>query len=200
MFIPIINKSKGFTLIEAMVAVAILGVVTMIALPRLNTFLANMQVDNEISELRRLLLMARNIAVNESTDVTLCPLVADTCTNNWKNQITVFIDLNNNQKLDSVDRVVKGVVVTVKDRVVKVKAAITNNDQLVFDRADISYAPTGLLNNTGGPFYFRYCPQDFPELSRGIMVNNSGRIRTSRDIDSDNIDEFISTSDDVTCD
>jgi prepilin-type N-terminal cleavage/methylation domain-containing protein len=182
-----IRNNKGFTLVEVMVAVAMLGIITMIALPRLNLFLARMQVDNEVSTLHRLLLTARNVAISESTNVTLCPLVANNCVNNWQNQLTVFIDLNNNQILDA------------GERVVKVKEAITNNDRLVFDRADVRYAPTGLLNITGGPFSFRYCPQEYPEFSRGIMVNNSGRVTTSHDIDDDGIDEFPATGADVTC-
>lgn len=65
---------QGFTLIELLISVSIIGVLMMVALPNLSSYLVKSRVDNEISELHRLILTARNAAINSGKNVTLCPL------------------------------------------------------------------------------------------------------------------------------
>ncbi len=169
---------SGFTLVELIVAVAMLGIITAIALPNLNSFMIRMKVDNEISELHRLLLIARNIAINEGVSVTVCPLAADNhCSANWEQEISVFTDPNNNDELDA------------NERLIKVKNAVNNNDTLQYTQNNVTYLPTGLIANQGAPFIFAYCPQDHVEMSRAIIITPSGRAYTSADIDNDDKDE-----------
>ena len=68
------SKYIGFTLIEILVSLAILLSVLAIGIPSLNNFIVSMRVDNEIYQIRRLILLSRNSAINASTKVTLCPL------------------------------------------------------------------------------------------------------------------------------
>ncbi|MCW8832485.1 MAG: prepilin-type N-terminal cleavage/methylation domain-containing protein [Colwellia sp.] len=77
------HPQQGITIIELMVSIAVLGIITAIAMPSLNQFLAGMRVDNEISQLHRLILSTRNTAVSKELNVTLCPLDnTNTCSNN----------------------------------------------------------------------------------------------------------------------
>jgi len=64
-------RKNGFTIIELMVGVAMLGILVSIALPSLNNFTVKMRVDDEISQIHRLLLTARNIAVSMEQPVTI---------------------------------------------------------------------------------------------------------------------------------
>ena len=48
------TTTKGFTIVELMVTIAIAGIITMIALPNLNDFFFFFRVDNEIAQLNRL--------------------------------------------------------------------------------------------------------------------------------------------------
>ncbi|THU05247.1 prepilin-type N-terminal cleavage/methylation domain-containing protein [Lampropedia puyangensis] len=59
--------SKGFTLLEAMVVVALLALLSTIAVPSFQTMIANNRVSSSASELQVLLLFARSEAVYKRT-------------------------------------------------------------------------------------------------------------------------------------
>jgi len=161
--------SKGFTLVELMVTVAVAGILTMIALPSLNDFLVRMRVDNEVIEIQRLLLTARNAAINSGQNAQLCPLAADdTCqiTTNWTGRIGVIG----------------------ADGLIKQKAAINAGDQLEFAFTNITYNAAGqLTNNNFG--IFSYCPKGYSDYSRGVEVTLSGRSSLSADNNGDGTDQ-----------
>jgi type IV fimbrial biogenesis protein FimT len=182
------QQKNGFTMIELMVTVSVLAIIVMIALPNLSNFTIRMRVDNEISELNRLLLTTRNSAINEGFTVTLCPLNGTVCSNNWQNELTVFADNTNN----GVGKLEAG------ERIIKVKAAIKNGEKLQYSQNLISYDATGHTTkfnvsgnaiDAGGPFTFSYCPQGDANRARGIIVSISGRVYSTSDTNNDDIDE-----------
>ena len=56
-------KSKAFTLIELIISIAVTSILVTIATPSLNEFIVQLRVDNEISQLHRMLLITRNSAI-----------------------------------------------------------------------------------------------------------------------------------------
>ena len=182
------HRQRGITLFELMVTVAILGILTAVALPNFGSFTAKLRVDSEISELHRLLLVARNNAINLGQNVTVCPLSASaSCNGDWQGQVSVFTDSNNNKKYEA----------SLNEQLIKVKAAVSSGDLLQYPRDGLTYTPagrtTGLASGT-----FDYCPHGYDDLSRGIVVANSGRAYISSDIDDDGKDESRSGSE-ITC-
>ena len=174
------KKQQGFTLVEALVTVAILAITTVIALPSLNEFTVKMRVDNEISQLHRLLLLSRNTAINAEQNITICPLnTSNNCSTNWHQEITVFKDLNQNSRYEPTDN----------ETIVQVKEAITNQDTLQYSKTSLIYTATGSLANGASNLPFMYCPKSFNKYSRGILVSSSGRSFVSSDTDSDGKDE-----------
>lgn len=174
-----IKTIKAFTLLELMVSLSVVSILAAIAIPNLTPFLVKMRVDNEISELHRMLLITRNTAINNGQKTILCPLDSSSkCTTQWQNSLSVFIDFNNNKQLD------------VNETVIKTKAAITSGDLLVYakGRNKITFKPTGHLSGLANGT-FRYCPKDYNNFSRGIVVARSGRVYQSSDIDKDGVDE-----------
>lgn len=171
--------NRGFTITELLIGLAIIGVITMVALPSLSDFIVKMRVDNQISEVQRLILTTRNTAINMGQRATLCPLGEDnSCTNNWRNALSVFIDLNQNNTFDG------------NDTLIKVKSAVVASDNLTYSQnTPLSYQPTGVIV-AGSNGNFEYCP-NATAFRRGISISPSGRATISSDLDDDNIDEFI---------
>ncbi|SEK29938.1 type IV fimbrial biogenesis protein FimT [Colwellia chukchiensis] len=165
-------KYAGFTIIEVLVALAILLSLLAIGIPSLNSFLVNIRVDNEIYSLHRLILTARNSALTKNTRVTLCPLNSQgECKNLWHNELSVFTDSNNNKKYEP----------ALNEQLVAQKAAIKVGDKLQYGktRIGLTYAATGHLSGWGQNATFSYCPADHSSKSRGIIVHTSGRAYVS---------------------
>jgi len=169
--------SKGFTLVELMVGIAILAILTAIAAPNLSDYLIKSKVDNEISQLHRLILTARNTAINTGKNVTICPLSGTTCSTNWKNELSVFTNDSDNTKYDSAN-----------EELIKVKSKISSDDALKFNQATLIYTATGRLTS-GNDSLFIYCPSANTDLARGINISLSGRVYASQDTDNDEKDE-----------
>jgi prepilin-type N-terminal cleavage/methylation domain-containing protein len=177
----------GFTIIELMVTIAIAGILTAVAMPKFNDLMINARVDNEISELHRLLLTARNTAINTGQNVTVCPLnTSKTCSANWQGEISVFTNTASNTAYDAVN-----------ETLVKVKGSIKAGDLLQYSQSSIIYTPAGRLTNNSSDT-FSYCPKNNASMSRGIDVTISGRVYSTSDTDNDGKDETRNGSE-ITC-
>lgn len=173
------TRNKGFTLVELMVSVSVTSILAAIAAPNLSDFIIKMRVDNEVSQLHRMLLLTRNAAINSGQKAIICPLDSSyQCTEQWQNELSVFIDVNGNKTFDA------------NEKVISMRAAIKSGDELVYGkgRNNITFKPTGQLSGLANGT-FRYCPQSNKNHSRGIIVARSGRVYQSSDIDNDGIDE-----------
>jgi type IV fimbrial biogenesis protein FimT len=173
------SSMKGVTLLELIVTVSITSILASIAIPNFNDFVIKMRVNNEISQLHRMLLFTRNIAINNGQKTILCPLENNgQCTTNWQNKLSVFIDTNNNKLFDG------------DEKILKIRAKITVGDTLLYGkgRNKITFSPTGHLSGLANGT-FRYCPQNYKNHSRGIIVARSGRIYQSSDIGNNGIDK-----------
>ena len=162
------SKYNGFTIIETMVSLAIMLSLIAIGIPNLNNFIIATRVDNEVYHLHRLLLLARNAAVNGNIKVTFCPLNQKKhCVNLWHQELSVFTDINNNKIFEPL----------LNEKLIAYKAAIRAGDTLIYGktRHGLTYAATGHLTGWGQNATFSYCPKNHPEKSKGIIVALSGR-------------------------
>jgi len=175
-----------------MVSIAVLGVVTAIAMPSLSEFRVKMRVDNEIAQLQRMVLTTRNTAINLEQNVTLCPLNgSNTCTNNWAGELTVFVDLDQDNVFEP------GAVPA--EILIKIKKAVSTTDTLNYTGfSRITFASTGLLLINSGSGTFSYCPNGYSHLNRAVIVSPSGRTYQSTDTDNDGEDEDRNNSA-ITC-
>ncbi|GHG02439.1 hypothetical protein GCM10017161_34130 [Thalassotalea marina] len=169
---------KGMTLIEILITLTIIGLASLIALPALSEFTVKTRVDAEVIELQRFLITARNAAINSGKQVTVCPLSNGACTNGWKNQLTIFVNENDNNNYNAAN-----------EQIVKIKADISSDDIIKFTGgATLVYSPTGRLIG-GNNVAFTYCPKNYNALARGVNIALSGRAYLTQDTDNDGKDE-----------
>lgn len=172
-------KVRAFTLVELMVSVSITSILAAIAIPNYSDFIVQMRVDNEISQLHRMLLITRNSAINSGHKAILCPLNNSfQCTTQWQNELSVFIDANSSKAFDA------------GEKIITIKEAINSGDSLVYGkgRDKITFKPTGHLSGLANGT-FRYCPKTHRNRARGIIIARSGRFYQSKDINNDGIEE-----------
>lgn len=166
-----LTKGAGFSLIELMVTIAIASIAITIAVPSLSSFIMQMRVDNEVTELQRLLLTTRNAAINSGQNATLCPLKSDdTCQNTtvWTGRIGVV----------SIDGLIKE------------REPIQTGDSLGFSLNSVTYSPNGQLGTANnGLLIFSYCPSGNANYCRGVGLSLAGRTYLSSDINGDGKDQ-----------
>lgn len=157
---------KGFSLIELITTLAVSAILLAIGAPSLADFYVRYRADSSIRVIQQTLWFARNQAISLNRKVTVCALVAEKCDANWQAGLTVFIDINGNNQLDS------------SDKKLTTTNAFHSKDTVKYNRAVIRFLPDGLASGTNGTL--KYCPSSpTSPYSQAIIINQAGRARIS---------------------
>jgi len=84
-----LNKNKGFTLLELMAAVAIIGILAAVGLPALGELVKNNRIATQANSILTSLHQARGEAVNRGVDIRVEPLVDGT---DWSSGWRIVVD------------------------------------------------------------------------------------------------------------
>lgn len=90
-----ITPSKGFTLIELIVALAVAAILIGVGVPSFVTMMSDTRLGSERDKLVQALYLARSEAAKRSTEVTVCPKSGPEtrqCGTDWTQGLVVFID------------------------------------------------------------------------------------------------------------
>lgn len=159
-------KLKGFTLIELIIVLVITTIIIVTTTASFQSVYAKVRSDTNIRKIQQSIQFARNHAIAYGAIVTICPLIAQTCDSNWRDNITVFTDTGKANKLDG------------KDKIIFTIGPFHTKDSVTYNRHSIRFQPEGLSSGTNGTLI--YCPGDTnSDYSRAIIVNQSGRSRFS---------------------
>lgn len=167
------QRQQGMTILELLITLAILGIVTYLAVPSFVDTLGRMASNSAARSLAATLQLARSEAVKAGSDVSICPSSNGTdCTAGaWNSGWIVFIDANGDAdgaagSVDAGDRVIRAFE-PFSDLTLTVAPA---TNLLQYDNRGFGKNATLLT--------FTVCPADGnADNTRGIEVSLSGRAR-----------------------
>ncbi len=94
---------RGFTLIELIVGLAILGTILAVGIPTFKNTLENHHTRSSLSTLKRALERGRLLALSNTQETIVCPLKDNECVGDWSQPLAVFQDNNKDYKFDTTD-------------------------------------------------------------------------------------------------
>lgn len=160
--------ASGFSFVELMVVVALLGIVLMIALPNLTEYQSNQRTYSMATLMKASLAQARSTAVSRHVRVTVCPSVnGSACTTGWGNGWIVFTDGGTQGVVDGTDVVLRAVNAATG---VGITAASNYTNY-------VSYLSTGRTVGSGGTNSgggFNFCGSG--SADRGLVISSTGYV------------------------
>lgn len=159
---------NGTTLTECLVAVSLISVLTVVALPSFTSLIANNRLEAATNLIRQDLAFARANAVILQRQVTIEPLAENCWRCGWRVQTTADTGAKGDQakQLAKRDELEDGVI-------------LMSNQPF---QGGVTFLPTGAAIQQSGAFAawtFTLCAPDSPHHFR-IIISKSGRARVSR--------------------
>lgn len=182
------RNSRGFTLIELMVGLAVMALLMMVAVPSFQSTIASSRVTTITNDLVGALAAARTEAIRRGVRVTVCASAdSASCatTGDWSQGWVVFTDINRDAAVtppDADPATADDVILTTSSAIPAGISVKGNASAALF----VSYAPDGQTKTTAGGAWLgklQVC-SDNTQLSdarraRLLDINTTGRVHTS---------------------
>jgi len=160
------EKHSGFTIIELLIVVGLVGVLMAFGLPAMGTFVKNDRLSTQINTLVGHLAYARSEAVLRSQPVVICasPDLTACSGTDWGAGWVVYVDADGDSNF------------TVGEEILRVKQALTGNNTLTSTFADsFIYDKRGF--SADGTGTFSLCDDRGVDFMKSISISNTGRVR-----------------------
>lgn len=171
--------SSGFTLVEMLVCLSIVGILVAIAIPGMNQYLDSQAIRSSCSELADSLALARAEAIRRSAPNNQLVIVGPVCSVGISSGWAIFVDSNSDQCYGSGDQLIqrsnppsRGVVITPG---LTQGTAVTSNAWVGFNGQGMTREPAG--NYIAGTYR---CSIVGSAASNAVLtINSLGRVRQS---------------------
>lgn len=166
------SQDKGFSLIEAMTATALIGILAGLVVPAFNHMMLTNQRSSAAQQVRSLLAYGRSSAVTLKRTVTLCASQdGNSCAKNNVRFFLVFSDSNKDNIAGSGEVLRKEAAASAPTY--EITASSLNSFRFRPDGTAISYGNVVL------------CPSADNRYAAKLIINSMGRVRKSRDTNGD---------------
>ncbi|WP_421131947.1 GspH/FimT family pseudopilin [Alteromonas sp. A079] len=169
---------RGLTLLELLVTITILGILLTVVAPNIQSILIKNRITGDVNTLSAVAQRARFTAVDEQTNVTLCPTSNYTsCVSDWKRAKMVFIDSNGNGSRENSEVLIASSdPMHTQNTISGITGAITFDEQgAISTQASIIICPS-----SGESSY-----------ASALLLSLYGRIAIAIDSDGDNVKEDL---------
>ena len=168
--------ANGFTLIEMLVAVLIVGVLLLVAAPGFSDLISNNRMVSEVYLMRATLSHARSEALARRAPVVVCPTtdgLACADSNDWSSGYITFVDTDDNNVANPTDP---------DEDIIQWEARQSPVD-ILFDNASkrVRFGGQGVALGFEGTFTF--CDSRGAGDARALILNPVGSLRAALDID-----------------
>lgn len=169
-------SGRGFTLIECLMAVAVMAILATVAIPASSALLASHRLTAEANAFLAALHLARSEAIKRNRRVVICTSASgDDCesASSWDQGWLVFEDANNNAGVDEGEAILR------RGQALKAGLAMKGNAPV---SAYVSYTPLGLTKKISGAFQagtITLCEPAGGD-ARQIIISISGRPRVTK--------------------
>ncbi|THB69203.1 MAG: prepilin-type N-terminal cleavage/methylation domain-containing protein [Gammaproteobacteria bacterium] len=173
-------QSRGITLLELLVSIAVMGIMAATAIPSFNNFIKDSRLSSSLINLRSDLYLTRSNAIRYNRHTVICASnEANTnCSGSpdWENGWIVFVDINKDGECKSADGICED-----GGKIVKIGEGVTSTDlklrgyshrsyKIRYDPEGFSYAFNGTITA---------CDSRGTKKARGLVINNTGRVRST---------------------
>ncbi len=170
---------KGFTLIELMIILAILGIVTTIGVPGFSQVINNNRMTTSVNKLVTAINLARSEAIKQGLQVTIRR--KGTTSQQWKDGWDIFIDQDKDGVFD--DNGDTSLCEATEDCLIKTYSGLPNGFTLTVGNTTykdtIIFKATGMSKAIVGDT-FRLCDRSQDTtISRSLIINAIGQTRVS---------------------
>ena len=165
------KKNSGFTLLELIIAMALVSIVVAFAIPSMTTFTQNDRLTTNINSLIGHLAYARSEAVKRSQQVSVCASNdAATCSGGWDDGWIVYIDADNNNSFDA------------GEEVIRAQQALGGNNTLTATGigTQITYDNRGFVN-AASVGSLQLCDDRSGPYGKTVRITTTGRVRLEAD-------------------
>lgn len=163
------TATRGFTLIETMVCLAVATVLLAIAIPAWTGVLARVHAASARAALLATLTRSISHAARTGTEVVLCPGEGRRCRNswNWSSGWIAFADLDGDRRPGK------------RDTLLEAARPLHADIRLITSkgRRKIVIQPNG--GNAGSNATFTLCTADHPGEALVLVLSNRGRLRSA---------------------